>query len=235
MDQDQRMGIRRNPEGTGWWAYERDLGRVALFIDDVDDLVQTLEDDAASVTIKAEGVVIDSASDLAGASLAHLRTLQISTRDPSVDVFLQPNHAAVRTSERTADAKLLAVKATDFFDGHATSSGQRLLGAIRRSIGITVAIFVVSAVFNIWVRSLSSDDLGPASIAWVLVGTLMFSVVMPVFINRVIYEGNGVVVLRQTRAESNASQRRNRWTVAGWHATNILAGVAGYAVAVLTR
>ena len=228
------MGIRRNPEGTGWWAYERNLGRVALFIDDVDDLVQTLKSDAASVTIKAEGVIIDSASDLTGASSAHLRTLQISTRTPSVEVFLRPNHAAVRTAESTPEAKLLAVKATDFFDGHTASPGQRLAGAMRRSALVMVVVFLFSVVFNLGTRSLSGD-LDISSIIGVLVGSFLFAIVMPAFVHRVLFEGNGALVLRETRSEHNAAQRKNRWTVAGWLVTTLGAGVVGYFVGVLTR
>jgi len=228
------MGIRSNPEGTGWWAYERDLGRVSLFIDDVDDLVTILSRSARSVTIKAEGVIIDSASDLAGASKVHLRTLKISTANPYVDVYLQPDHAAVRSSDKTPDATLLAVTATDFFRGKGASRGQRLLVALRRGTPVAAVIFFCTILANAML-SINTGVLTWAGLAIQTLGALVVALLLPVLAYRVLWEAHGAIVRIETRTQHNTLKRKNLWTVAGWLVTTVLAAIGGFVVAVLTR
>lgn len=105
-----RVTLKRNPPEPFQrpFSYERPLGGVRLYLDDLEDLLRVAgAPRTAGATLSAGNAEAETVEDLRDATAKELAKLGLVTREPRIEVRLEKRRASVSTAEDSDSAKAL--------------------------------------------------------------------------------------------------------------------------------
>jgi hypothetical protein len=220
--------LRRNPppREDEPRIYERDLGRLRLFLDDLDDLVALLRSRCADVTISAGYAEADEPEDLRGATRRELRRINIVTSEPSIAVYLGSRAGSVSTYTPTAEAKSLIDDVYGLLiQRRAKTAGLKDAGPIL-AIGAIIPSLIAYSTVSSHNRTTSATVVGLG----IAVGIFAFLLLVSIGVLR---DTNVASVVLERRRDRRGLSREVRvrlvWFLAGAVVSLLAAGIQAWA------
>src|SRR3954451_923836 len=95
------------PSNTGPRSYRRGLGRIKLYLNDLDDLLEYLRRQCKAVSSQAGEATAENPDDLIEATPRELKSVIVTTSEPALRVNLLRRAADVSTTQTSAEARAM--------------------------------------------------------------------------------------------------------------------------------